>query len=179
VSFAGRSCAIRNSNGMEYLGQLLASPDKPIHTWTLKHKEEPPTQSSDDVIMDAESIDDVRRRVSQLQDLLNESDDALTRERAQEEIDKLQTELRSATEGTQSGRTLRHSRHPIEQTREAVGKAIQRAIEAIEEYLPELARHLRECVASPTGMSPCYRPPPEAPTWQVSLGTVSGRARDA
>ena len=96
------------------------------------------------------------KRVVELRAIIDSSDDPAQVAEAREELEKIQEQIDSATGLAGKARRIGDDAKAAAST---VGKSIERTLQLLEkEGMPELARHLRDAIVLPSGMSPVYRP---------------------
>ena len=172
VEFRGRSITVVDSKGMRDIAVLLGRPGQEIHVLDLVEGSGGPSRAEAGTdtgpMIDAAARSAYRRR---LVDLEEEIDDA-SRDHDQGRLEKLGAEKDflaaelSAALGL--GGRVRVTGDRTERARKAVAMRIGTALKAIETVHPELARHLRNSVA--TGRFCSYRPDQEQ-TWQLTATT--------
>ena len=176
VVFDGRETLVRNLKGMHYLAQLLAHPDRETHVFELYAAVDAPGEAARqstlrpagpvaDPVLDAQAMAAYRQRLLDLRDEIEEAEglgDIGRVEHARNEVGVIEEELgRIVGFG---GRPRRQS-DAVERARKAIYNRLQSTINAIDEVLPDLGRHLTASVR--TGTFCVYRP--ERPTeWVVS-----------
>jgi hypothetical protein len=167
VGMAGQTSTATHSKGMNYIKTLLMSPNSPVHTWTMSTGN-PPPRDAQAPLVDRQTIQSLREQIDQMQVLQDESRDQEQREHLEEEMARLRRYIAQATRKQGNTRTPRLQRDDKEKVRETVGKAIIRAIEKLMDACPEVGEHLKACIASPTGMEPCYKcPVDQLPAWEL------------
>jgi hypothetical protein len=181
ITYAGRTCRVRDAKGLTYVAALLRYPGKPRHVTelvTLDAASDEPVAHRDDgipvradlgdagVVLDDEAKASYRRRLEELRSELDEAEsfhDSGRAARVQEEIEFLSRELAAAI--GLGGRDRRVGSH-TERARVNVSRSIARAIEKIGENHPELARHLGRSIR--TGTFCTYVGDPTEPTtWEL------------
>jgi hypothetical protein len=166
VGYGGDSFRLRDVKGLRYIGLLLGSPAREIHSVELAHAVEgvvEPSRLDDGVgpALDAEAKNAYRRRLEELGEELEEARawaDPERAARAEAEVDALTTEL---TKALGLGGRDRPARSAAERARVSVTKAIRSAIKTIEGHSPALGEHL--AVSIRTGRFCSYAPPGELP----------------
>jgi hypothetical protein len=136
---AGERALVADTVGMRYLAVLLASPGVDVSAAQLAGVEVAAVKQE---VLDATALESFRRRLSELEHLIDEavlSDDASGAARHQSELDELVAHMRVSA-GLQ-GRSRRFD-DPSERARTAVQKAIRRAITTIGRDAPKLANAL-------------------------------------
>lgn len=145
VTFEGLTRAVPDSIGMDYLAELLRHPHREIHSARLRDDlagEEPRVLGSAGEVLDTEALRAIKERLDanraeQLE--AAEREDVARQERLQEEFEFLRAEVARATG---LGGRRREAASDIERARQAVSRAIHRALKAIAAEHPALARHL-------------------------------------
>jgi len=179
VVFNGDGFRLRDSKGVRYLAELLASPGRDIHALDLVaavegHRPAPGpameglSVAADDAgpALDERAKVEYRRRLAELETGLDEAEAWNDPERAarlREERDFLARELAAAVG---LGGRDRPQASNAERARVNVTRAIRAALDRIAENSPELGRHLTAAVHTGTFCS--YRPDPLSPvSWSV------------
>lgn len=172
VTFAGRTCHLRDTRGLRYLAQLLRQPGREVYVTALF--DQPPcgdvrrvgdtvlSASLGDagVCLDAAATAQYQRRLGELRAALDEaeSDNDLGRQSGlREELSFLTAELASA------GRQRRVASH-AERARVTVTKGIRTVLDRIDKAHPILGRHLKATIR--TGYFCSYTPDPRV-DWLV------------
>ncbi|GAA3815742.1 hypothetical protein GCM10022226_40630 [Sphaerisporangium flaviroseum] len=154
----GRTVLVPHSVGMGHLAMLLADPGREIPAADLIAGPVPAraaTRVGGAPPLDERSVHDYKRRLSQLQDDIDECESMNEIERVaalRAERDRLIDEVAGAT--GLAGRLRPFTGSP-ERARIAVGKAIRRALDAITAADPGIGAELRATVE--TGARCCYR----------------------
>lgn len=166
VGLGSRQVMVNHVQGMAYLERLLSTPDADWHVLDLYSVPgAAPLEGAADTV-----IDDAARRAYQQrhQDLIAELEAATADadlgavDRCQRELDALEQELLTAFGMGGRARTMAD---PTEKARVNVRRALTRALDRIDDQLPELAEHLRRSLE--TGRFCCYAPDPGAPVaWE-------------
>ncbi len=184
ITFAGRTCRVRDAKGLAYVALLLRHPGKPMHATEVVHlgnggapgaKRSVPFDESTAVrsglgdagaLLDRQAKDSYKRRLAELQSEVEEArefNDAGGAERALREIEFLTDEL-SAAVGL--GGRDRRAGSDAERARVNVTRSISRAIQKLDSVHPELARHLTQTIR--TGTFCTYvAEPSTARTWDL------------
>lgn len=166
LTFAGRTCHLRDTSGLRFLAQLLAQPGRELHVSTL-FKPAPVSGSRknyDGVVManlgdagislDAVATEQYQQRLRDLRSELSdaEADNDIGRTaRVREEVSYLTAELAAA------GRKQRVASH-AERARVTVTKGIRAVMDRIDNVHPVLGTHLRATIR--TGYFCSYTPDP-------------------
>jgi hypothetical protein len=166
LRWGSRNAIVQHSVGMLHLAVLLTNPGQEIPSIELVAgvaalAETHAARMSAQPLLDAVAIQRYRHRLSQLRAEL----DGLVRAspperaaRARAEHDWLASELSSVT-----GERVRRFSDSTERARIAVGKAIRRAVNRIEDTDAPIGQHLR--IGIHTGVRCSYRPPGDH-AWQ-------------
>lgn len=165
VTFAGEKTFLKAGLGPAYIAYLLASPRKSIsaldlHTAASGRKVRPRMGSAGERA-DVKARSDVRERCRELQEELAEARrncDEGREELLLAEVEKLAGYL-AEVEGL-GGRGRRAS-DDADRIRRSVFQAIRRTIRALEQHLPDAARHLDGAVR--TGLFVSYEPEEDLP----------------
>jgi len=168
ITFANRTCRMRDGKGLAFIGLLLRHPGRPVHVTEIVQVQNgcdsgpAPIGLFDDAtevrvglgdggaILDRPAKDAYRRRLRDLQSELEQAqqyNDAGRVERARYEIEFLNQELTAAI--GLGGRDRRVG-SDAERARVNVTRSIARAIQKIDEVHPELARHLTQTIRTGT-----------------------------
>jgi AAA ATPase domain len=180
IAYEGDAFRLKDSKGLRYLARLLAERGHELHALDLAAGERDPdalgrrvepgltaSRSSDaGEILDARAKAEYRRRLTELEEELEEAHsfgDDERAARAEEERDLLVAELSRAL-GLR-GRS-RRAASPSERARVSVTRAIRAALAHIRKESPRLGDHLEQTVRTGTFCS--YRPDPRTPIdWQL------------
>ncbi len=183
IDFAGRTCRIHETKGLQYIALLLRHPARPLHVTELislgdgeigdsaAYRVDPSTTvrrglSDGSVVLDAQAKAEYRRRLTELEAELTEArsfHDSGRAGRAQREIEAITDELTTAVGLGGRDRRIGSS---VERARINVTRSIARAMEKISDNHPELAQHLSRCLRTGTF---CTYTPDAASTrgWQT------------
>lgn len=171
---------LRDSKGLRYVTQLLASPGRELHALDLVIGErgaEPATPTSEPGLpssslgdageaLDSQAKAEYRRRLVELEDELDEARafaDPERAARAEEEREFLVRELAGAIG---LGGRDRRTGSASERARVSVTRAIRSALARIREHSPALGDHLQRTIHTGTFCS--YTPDPRAPIdWRI------------
>jgi hypothetical protein len=156
VALDDRVAVVADRVGMVYLAELLTRPGQPVPALTLAGRGAVPTAGARQEVLDDEARSRFAARARELAADLAEAEarqDATRAERIRAEMDALTDELESAAGLAGRSRTFTDS---AERARSAVGKAIRRALDAIDDADPVVAAALRSTVE--TGLHCCYVP---------------------
>jgi hypothetical protein len=164
VCFNGQTCLIPAVLGLEYLNLLVSKPNHlftPLELVALVNHHVPEAAqareveslhadgSSGDSVMDENYVTDIRARLAELAARKNSG---VISQAEEEERAKLQEHLRTAT--GLGGKTRKFT-DSQQRARSSVTQAINRAVDQIGEYIPELKAHFRSRLD--TGNSIIYR----------------------
>jgi hypothetical protein len=161
MAFAGLSVQLTHQKGFLDLAQLLARPGAELHCLELADR--PAETAGDAPVLDDRARRELKGRVRELQQAIDEADaanDAARAERAREELDRLVEYLSGALGLGGRSRALGSA---AERARSAVTWRIRNAIRKIASAHPRLGRHLENSVR--TGTFCAYEP--ETPTTWV------------
>ena len=153
VTFRGGSVRVRDSKGVGYVRQLVASPFQEVHVIDLLGVSGPDAaifRSDAGPVIDRKARDAYRARLVELEAERDEARDWGDLERAaraEEEMAFVTGEL-TAAYGI-SGRP-RRANDPTERLRKAVSNRIRHTLTKIEAAHPELGRHLANSVRTGT-----------------------------
>ncbi|HET9930916.1 MAG TPA: hypothetical protein VFQ35_09525, partial [Polyangiaceae bacterium] len=139
---------LKHSKGLAYLSALVASPGHDIHVLALLGIEH--RGGDGGPVLDAQARAEYRRRLSALDDEIDEAEkygDVERARRARAQVESLGAELSRAV--GLFGRERRTS-SDVERARINVQRRIKDAIDAIERADPGLARYLRATIATGT-----------------------------
>ncbi len=157
VELAGRRCHVRNSRGMEILGELVARPHTDVHVLELARGGTEPADGGDaGELLDEPARQAYRARLRELEEELSEAEARADRghvERLTAEREALQSELSRAFG---LGGRVRRAGSAVERARVAVQRRVREAIRRIAELDPALGEHLDRAVR--TGATCAYRP---------------------
>ncbi|HKP59608.1 MAG TPA: AAA family ATPase [Polyangiales bacterium] len=148
---------LRDSRGLHLLAQLVATPGQEFHVLQLVGAGSEIAAGSDTgPLLDGEAIHAYRRRLLELREELEQSEQLADEgrvERARSEIERLTQELARAVG---LGGRERRGGAAAERARTAVQKRLRDAVRRIERGLPELGRHLDQAIR--TGIFCGYLP---------------------
>jgi non-specific serine/threonine protein kinase len=156
VTSAAGTCHLKDSKGLRYLAQLVASPGREIHALELASPGGEADRGDAGEAIDRRSRDAYRARLADLADQLREAEDRHDLGRAaaaRAEIDALTDEL---ARSLGMGGRARKDASPAERARVAVQRRIKDAIARLESHDPGLAKHLARSVR--TGAFCRYEP---------------------
>lgn len=169
IAFAGEPFLLKDAKGLRHLARLLDQPDTPLHVLDLGAGTVAREERGDDdagPVLDAQAKAQYRRRVTELEEEIEEADafhDVERASRAREELAFLATELRAAVG---LGGRDRRAASSAERARVNVTRQIRSAIERIAAHDDALGRHLESAVR--TGTFCVYRPAPGSPKWELT-----------
>jgi len=160
LRFGGKTIHMPAAVGLEYIAQLLSRPGRQIPAAELlaarSGLELEATRGNSGELLDAEALDQYRRRYEQLEEELAEAErncDVGHLERLRHQRQQLARQLAAAT--GLGGRSRRQS--DSEKIRKAVSTAVTRQIARIEKQHPLLGRHLGSAISC--GQLLRYLPP--------------------
>jgi hypothetical protein len=165
LAFAGREVRLPDAKGLHDIATLLASPNRPVHVFTLLGLDADPAGA--DPVLDRRALAAYRARLGELDAQLDRADvtgDREGAERAAGERDALLAQLRSAS--GLGGRPRRLGAE-TERARKAVTARIRDVVRRIDAVHPDLGAHLSATVH--TGTS-CTYAPGDAQCRQVEPG---------
>lgn len=178
VFFEGTGRTVPHSKGMTYIRTLLANVGKPVHAWTLANNEPPPAESLEPVL-DDQALALFRSAINQLVAERDASVDPVERLEVEERIADIRKRITADTRPSGKSRISRAVNSPTETNRNAVGKAMRKALGDIARECPLLGQHLQQHLHTPTGMQPMYSCPDEArPAWDLGEEYPDGTPRD-
>jgi hypothetical protein len=180
-----------DSKGFRHMARLLGSPNQPIEALELVGKtgtpsggviqatsalpdalvEIPLTRETAQPGLDEEARQSYKRRLEDIKDEINEAREEGDEERAerlQSEFQRVLAELQSSTGLGGKIRPLGPS-YPAEKARQAVRKALDRALKTLANATPpliELVEHLGATIKA-EGTAFAYYPKPPAPDWEL------------
>ena len=146
VEYGGQSATVRDAKGLHMLNQLVAQPDKDIHVLDLSGTSEAAADGDAGPLLDAQAKEDYRRRVSELQEELEEAESLADLGRAdnlRSEIDFITQELSRAFG---LGGRERAAGDAAERARVNVRRRIKDAVGRIAEQAPEAGRYLENTI---------------------------------
>ena len=164
----GENLMVRHQKGFVYLAVLLEHPGEDISvldlTKTLNENEGRSFLSGTSEVIDVQALKEYRRRIEAIQTRIADGDYDSAEEKAaleQEQI-KIRNEVRNAV--TAAGHLRKKNSH-LDKPRQAVYRAIQRAIESLKSIGAEaMAEHFEKYIR--TGNLLRYAPPEEM-DWEV------------
>ncbi len=173
LTFRGTTVRLRDVKGLGDIAILLAAPGRDVHVSELVAVSEGSDAGAvaavlhrpADELIDAQAREAYRRRISELQQELDDARDAsdlVRAERAKDDLDALTDELAGAYG---LGGRPRTAGSDVERARKAVGWRIRDAIRRVEAVHPALATYLRESLQ--LGTLCTYRPGSH-PGWTVT-----------
>ena len=178
VAFGGTMVRMRDAKGLGYLARLLRHPHREFHVLDLLVGDAP--RGSDavsvdglaaatpdaGVVLDAPAKRAYRERIADLETEIEQArrwNDVERTARLDDELDALTRGLAGALG---LGGRDRRAASDSERARTSVTKALRRAVERLDDEIPELGRHLS--LAVHTGTFCSYEPDPRAPvTWDA------------
>jgi len=178
VAFGGNVVRMRDAKGLGYLARLLRDPHREFHVLDMLGGDAP--RGSDaaredglvvaapdaGAVLDAPAKRAYRERIADLETEIEQArrwNDVERTARVEGELDALTRRLAGALG---LGGRDRRAASASERARTSVTKAVRRAVERLEDEIPELGRHLS--LAVHTGTFCSYEPDPRAPvTWDA------------
>ena len=164
----GENLMVRHQKGFVYLAVLLEHPGEDISvldlTKTLNENEGRSFLSGTSEVIDIQALKEYRRRIEAIQTRIADGDYDSAEEKAalEQEQTKIRNEVRNAVTATG---LLRKKNSQLDKPRQAVYRAIQRAIESLKLVGAEdMAQHFEQCIR--TGNHLRYSPP-EKMDWEV------------
>ena len=164
----GENLMVRHQKGFVYLAVLLEHPGEDISvldlTKTLNENEGRSFLSGTSEVIDIQALKEYRRRIEAIQTRIADGDYDSAEEKAalEQEQTKIRNEVRNAVTATG---LLRKKNSQLDKPRQAVYRAIQRAIESLKSVGAEdMAQHFEQCIR--TGNHLRYSPP-EKMDWEV------------
>ena len=165
VAFEGRTVRLRDSKGMHDLAALLAHPGHERHVLDLVAEAATGLSSLRDLsggvtnptqqgLIDARARADYRRRLTELDDVLRESELTGQRDTGREEEREWLVQQLASTYGV-GGRERRFP-DAAERARKAIYRRVGDALRRVDKAHPELGRHLRNSIH--TGVYCSYAP---------------------
>jgi tetratricopeptide (TPR) repeat protein len=166
LAFDGHSVRLRDQKGLHYLARLLGAPGREFHALDLVAVERSPGGGDAGVMLDARAKDAYRRRLTEIDEDIEEAQVSGDGERAAQakvERDFLAREIGRAV--GLGGRDRRAS-SDSERARASVTRAIRQAMARIQDRHSTLGDHLDRTIR--TGTTCGYLPEPRAAsTWKV------------
>lgn len=150
--------------GFPFLTKLLECPDTPITVAEIEGTPQVPGGGIE--MLDDEAMENYSKRIRDLASSIEEAKkvgDSTIEAVYAKELDQVVAELNRSSGLARRSRRTGDAR---QNAKKRVTMAIRRAIKSrISEEMPELARHLDECIQM--GAEFKYSPPPNTPTWYV------------
>jgi hypothetical protein len=181
VIFEGHTIRVRDLKGMRYLARLLADPGREYHVLDLVAAETgrvtqvdssqaaglPRSQLGDaGEILDARAKDAYRRRLSEIDDDIDQARAIGDTERAAQADAERDFLIRELSRAVGLGGRDRRAASTSERARVGVTRAVRQAIARIGEHHPPLGEHLSRTIR--TGTYCAYLPDPRAPAgWEL------------
>jgi tetratricopeptide (TPR) repeat protein len=154
LRFGEREVWLPDAKGLRDLATLLASPDRPVHVFTLLGREDPPAGA--DPVLDRRAVAEFRSRLGELDTEIDEAErwrDEHRARRARAERTALLTQLRVASG---LGGRARRLGDDTERARKTVSARIRDALRRIDRVHPALAGHFKTTMHTGTHCS--YNP---------------------
>jgi tetratricopeptide (TPR) repeat protein len=180
VTFDGHTVHIRDLKGMRYLARLLADPGREFHVLDLAAAEAGPGSQTDDGrtanlprsafgdaggMIDAQAKDAYRRRLTEIEDDIEEARTTGDAERAAQADTERGFLVRELTRAFGLSGRSRRAASASERARAGVTRAVRQAIARIDEHHPQLGEHLNRTIR--TGTYCAYSPDTRAPAeWE-------------
>jgi tetratricopeptide (TPR) repeat protein len=175
VIFEGQTIRVRDLKGVRYLARLLADPAREYHVLDLVAAETDgnprtagrafgwPASDSGDAgeMLDERARDAYRRRLAEIEDDIEQANEAGDTERAAQADAEREFLVRELARAFGLGGRPRRAALASERARAAVTRAIRQAISRIAERQPQLGEHLERTIR--TGTFCAYLPDPRAP----------------
>lgn len=161
LAFDGIAASVEDSLGVGYVAELLRTPGVAVHTIRLRDVvagEAPRAIGDAGEVLDKKALREIKTRLDAIrdeQDEAREFQDFARVERLEEEAEFLRGQVAQATG---LGGRQRRASSDQERARQAVKKAVRRAIAAVGEVHPSLGRHLEQSIR--TGKTLVYDPEP-------------------
>jgi hypothetical protein len=180
ISYEAGAFRLADAKGLRYIHRLLQTPEVEVHARELAAIDRPPSTppptvapddglaagSTRDFVLDSRAREELRLRVEDLREEIDEAQANADEERASQariELDFILGELRKQIRPGGAARPLGDQ---TERARVNVTRAIQASIRKIRGYDPSLAHHLDREIR--TGTFCRYSPGPgEAPAWRL------------
>jgi hypothetical protein len=166
IEYQARPITLKDSKGLRYICHLLSHPGSEIACTELSNLDRMDGIKSSEArqeIMDPKALKAYKERLGDLEKEIQEAEEMGNTEEVAcliEEKAKLANEIRSTARGGRS-RAFRDDR---EKVRDAVSRAIKRALERIAKHHPELCSHLDESL---TIKGKCAYKPSQQTFWQT------------
>ena len=181
VTFEGDTVRVRDLKGMRYLARLLADPGREFHVLDLAAAEggrpiqvsgdqtgRPPRSALGDAgeILDAQAKEAYRRRLSEIDDDIDQARAAGDGERAAQADAERDFLIRALAGAVGLGGRDRRAASASERARAGVTRAVRKAIIRIADHHAQLGEHLDHAIRTGTYCS--YDPDPRAPvSWKL------------
>jgi tetratricopeptide (TPR) repeat protein len=150
IHFEGQSTSLRDSKGLQLLEQLVSQPGTEVHVLDLVGASRQATTSDSGPALDGKARNEYKRRVSELQEELDEAEtlaDAGRIEALRDELDFITRELARAYG---LGGRERPSGSASERARVNVRRRLKDAIERIGEQIPDAGVYLENTIKTGT-----------------------------
>jgi hypothetical protein len=176
VSFDRHTVRVRDLKGMRYLARLLADPGREHHVLDLvaaetghsaqldsSHPGNLPHSAFGDAgeILDARAKDAYRRRLTEIEDDIDQAHAIGDAERAAQADAERDFLVRELARAFGLGSRDRRAASASERARAGVTRAVRKAIARIGDHHPQLGEHLSRTIC--TGTYCAYHPDPRAP----------------
>jgi tetratricopeptide (TPR) repeat protein len=146
VVYDGQTATVRDAKGLHMLAELIAKPNTEIHVLDLSGTSEAAQESDSGPLLDPRAREDYRRRITELQEELEEAESLADLGRAdglRSEIDFITRELSRAFG---LGGRQRAAGDAAERARVNVRRRIKDAIGRVAEQAPEAGRYLENTI---------------------------------
>jgi hypothetical protein len=156
LSGSGRSLRLRDSKGLRYLAELLMVPGRPVHVVDLVTTDGAVDAGDAGEQLDDEAVRSYRRRLNELDDIVEEADRWGDLERARRARTEREMVLQELAGGVGLGGRKRRAGSTVERMRQAVTKRLRDLIRRVAEHDTWLGTHLTRSVR--TGRTCVYEP---------------------
>jgi tetratricopeptide (TPR) repeat protein len=146
IVYDGQTATVKDAKGLHMLARLIAKPNAEIHVLDLSGSSEVAQESDSGPLLDSQAREDYRRRITELQEELEEAESLADLGRADSlraEIDFITRELSRAFG---LGGRQRAAGDAAERARVNVRRRIKDAIGRISEQAPEAGRYLENTI---------------------------------
>jgi hypothetical protein len=174
VAFDGHATRLRDLKGLHYIARLLADPGRNVHVLDMAGAvggaADTNRSAGDDlsfasdmdagVMLDAQAKEGYRRRLAEIDEDIEEAEEAGDEERAIQAGNERDFLIRELARAVGLGGRDRRAGSASERARASVTRAVRQAMNRIDEYHPALGEHLSRAIR--TGTYCAYRPDPRA-----------------
>ena len=150
VRFESQSTSLRDSKGLQLLHRLIAQPGSEVHVLDLVGASRDATASDSGPALDDKARDEYRRRVSELQEELEEAESLADTGRVDALRDELDFITRELARAYGLGGRERPSGSASERARVNVRRRLKDAIERIGEQIPDAGTYLENTIKTGT-----------------------------